>query len=143
MFLANITDRGATPALISSMVFNQAKLKATAENVANAHTPGYRAKQLDARSFQKALRKALDNRGGDPNKPFEIKSAQVNTVAGGRLQIVPTPEPVQNALFHDGTNMSLEQQMSELAETGMAHELASTLLSGRFDGLRKAIRGTV
>ena len=33
--------------------------------------------------------------------------------------------------------------MADLAETGMVHEMAASLLRGYFDGIRKAIRGSV
>ena len=142
MFLSSLTDGGPTPALVKTMVFNQAKLDMIAQNVANINTPGYRAKHLDTRAFQSALREAFDRRGGDPNTPFAVDAgAQVRTLDDGGLQVTPTEEPVDNVLFHDGTNLSIERQMSELAETGMMHDLASTLLKGRYDGLRKAISG--
>jgi flagellar basal body rod protein FlgB len=55
-FFSSITDRGAGPALVATMAFSEAKLEVLAENVANGQTPGFRAKQLDARAFQHALR---------------------------------------------------------------------------------------
>ena len=61
----------------------------------------------------------------------------------GHLVTTPRTEPGQNAVFHDGTNMSIEQEMSELASNAMLHEITTTLLDGRFEGLRKAIRGRV
>ncbi len=126
------------------MVFTQARVKVISENVANSATPGYRAKHLDTRAFQGALRKALDARGGDPHKPFRVEvDDQVATDEQGFLRVTPTETPVENILFHDGTNQSIERQMADLAETRMMHELASTLLRGRYDGIRKAIRGTV
>ena len=144
MFVSSITDRGATPALVKTMVFSQARLNMIAENVANIHTPGYRAKQLDTRAFQLALRKALDTRKQDPRRPFVVKAGrEVRTDRSGRLTVTPTERPVENILFHDGTNMSIERQMADLAETGMTHRLASMLLRGNFEGLRKAIRGTL
>ena len=65
VFLSNVTDGGATPALVKTLVFNEARLKMIAENVANLQTPGYRAKQLDPKAFQHALREALVTRGDD------------------------------------------------------------------------------
>lgn len=142
MFISNITDRGATPALVSTMVFNQHRLTMIAENVANMGVPGYRAKQLDAKSFQNALRRAFDERGRDPNKPFIIPDGrQFGMEKGGRLRVTPTDKPVETILSHDGTNISIERQMSQLAETRMTFELSAKLLMGRFNGLRKAIRG--
>ncbi len=144
MFISNVTDRGATPALVKTLAFNEARLKVIAENIANWNTPGYRTKRLDAGAFQRSLRQALDARGSDPNKPFVIGAGgEVRTDAYGFLSVTPTERPVENILFHDGTNMSLERQMADLAETGMAHEMAMAMLDGRFDGIRKAIRGAV
>jgi flagellar basal body rod protein FlgB len=67
----------------------------------------------------------------------------VQTDQAGRLSIRPSRQPAENVLFHDGTNLSIEREMARLAETGMVHELATSLLRGRFDGLRTAIRGAV
>lgn len=144
MILANVMNRGATPALIKTLAFNESRLKMIAENVANIATPGYRAKQLDTKGFRSALRAALDAKGSDPNRPFVVQSgSEVATDALGFLKVTPSRTPVENLLFHDGTNLSIEQQMSDLAETGMTHEVVSTLLRGYFDRARKAIRGTV
>jgi flagellar basal-body rod protein FlgB len=132
------------PALVHAMTFAESRLRVIAENVANVHTPGYRAKSLDPKGFQGALRRALEVRGGDVGKPLVIDDGrQLRTDSAGRLQVRPSEQPVQNVLFHDETNLSLERQMSDLAETGMMHELAATLLRGSVDRLRGAIRGSV
>lgn len=126
------------------MAFAQARLGVIADNVANASTPGYRAKQLDVKAFQSSLRRAMDARGGDRRQPFWIEgNRQAQTGDDGFLKVRPGQSPVDNVLFHDGTNSSIEREMSDLADTGMVHRMAATLLRGRFDGLRKAIRGTV
>ncbi len=144
MYLNSITNRGATPALIKTLAFNEAKLNTIAENVANIHTPHYRTKHLDTHAFKQSLKKALQDKGRDANKPLVINvREQVQTLRNGLLKITPSEVPVQNVLFHDGTNQSIEHQMSELAKTGMMHELAMTLLRGNFEGLRKAIRGNM
>ena len=115
-----------------------------AENVANIHTPGYRTKQLDVRAFQSALRDALNERGSDPYKPFVVKDGkEARTNRFGTLEVTPTEKPVENILFHDGTNLSIERQMADLAETGAMHDLVAQLLRGNFEGIRKAIRGSV
>ncbi len=142
MLLANLTNRGATPALLNTLAFTQARHKMIAENVANWHTPGYKTKQLDPKPFQQALRRALDAKGGDPNKPFVVRNTrQFGTAKGGYLRVTPSEKPVDNVLFHDRTNASIERMMTDLADNAMVHEAAITLLKGNFDGLRKAIRG--
>lgn len=144
MYVSNITNRGATPALIKTLAFNEAKLKMIAENIANIHTPYYRAKQLDTGVFKRSLKEALKEKGRDPNKELNVNAGEeIKTTRDGLLQVRPTREPVENVLFHDGTNLSIEHQMSELVKTGMMHDLATTLLRGSFEALRKAIRGRV
>jgi len=144
MFLTSITEQGATPALVKSLAFGEARLKMIAENVANADTPGYRAKQLDAAAFRSSLREALEARRGDSTAPFVVKSgSEVRTDAQGILHVTPSEKPVENVLFHDGTNVSIERQMADLAEMGLMHDLATRLLQSRMEGLRRAIRGTV
>jgi flagellar basal-body rod protein FlgB len=144
MFISTIADRGATPALVKTLAYNEARLRMIAENVANIHTPGYRSKQLDVRGFQSSLRQALDARGSDAGKPLKIDvGREVSTGRDGYLKVEPGEKPVDNVLHHDGTSLSIEREMADLAETGMAHNLSMALLRERFDGLRKAIRGTI
>lgn len=129
--------------MVASLSFNEAKLKVISENIANVNTPGYRAKQLDTPAFQRSLREALDRRGSDPNKPFVVKSGrQVSTDPSGRLHVTPTERPVENILFHDGTNISMEREMADLAKTGMSHRIIATMLKNRYEGLTRVIRDT-
>jgi len=144
VFLSNVTDSGPTPALVKTLAFNEARLKMIAENVANLQTPGYRAKQLDPKAFQHALGEALASRGDDPRKPLVVNSGrEVSTSDRGDLRVTPTEKPVENVLFHDGTNFSIEQGMADLAKTSLTHELATALLRDRMASLRKAVRGTL
>ncbi len=144
MILNNLTNRGATPVLVNTLAFAEARHRMLAQNIANWHTPGYKTKQLDVGAFQKALRGALEKKGPDPSKPFVLDGTrQFRTGSGGRLEVSPTTEPGQNLLFHDRTNASIERMMSDLAQNGMTYQAASTILSGYYNGLRKAIRGTV
>ncbi len=144
VFLSSITDRGATPALVKTLAYSQAKLSVIAENVANIHTPGYRAKQLDDGAFRAALRKAFDTRGRGGNRQFTVEvGREVRTDEQGYLAVTPSERPVEHTLHHDGTNLSIEREMADLARIGMWHDLATSLLRDRTDRLRKAIRGQV
>ena len=143
VFFSTLTDGGAAPALIATMTFAEHRAQVIANNVANTHTTGYRAKQLDAKGFQRALQEALDVRDEGAGRPFQIRGGkEVATDERGRLRVTPSDKPVDNVLFHDGTNLSLEREMADLAETAMTHEMASALLRGSFDRMRTAIRGS-
>ena len=143
MFFEGLTSRGSTAALTAMMAFTEARHRMIAENVANAHTVNYRAKQLDVREFQRALGEAIDRGRESAAARFEIRDTdQVEQLPGGRLRVTPSiRQPLENLLFHDGTNLSIERQMADLADNALVHELSAVLLKDRFDGLRKAIRG--
>jgi flagellar basal-body rod protein FlgB len=143
-FFENLTNRGATPALVATMSFTHARHRLIADNVANIQTPGYKARHLDYDAFQQALGKALEARGSDPARSLHIDDGdQFRTDEAGKLTFSPRTRPGRNAVFHDGTNISVEREMSDLAANAMLHEMTTTLLKGRYDGLRKAIRGQV
>lgn len=141
MLIDSLGNSGSMSALLATMAFSESRQKVIAENVANAHTPGYRARYLDPKAFQSALGEALAERGNDQTRPLRLDGEQVRTDVSGMLQATPSEVPVGHVLFHDGTNVSIEREMAALAETGLTYEFAATLLTERFDGLRKAIRG--
>lgn len=143
-FFAELTNGGAMPALLSTWSFAQQKHRAIADNIANISTPNYKAKRLDYGEFQAVLGEALEDRKSNPHQPFELKGhAQFRTNAKGQLETSPTSKPGRNGVFHDGTNLSIEAEMSDLAANAMLHEMTTTLINGRFSGLRKAISGRV
>lgn len=144
MFLSEISEQGATPALVKTLAFQESRMKMIAENIANAQTPGYRAKQLDVAGFQRSLREALANRDHGAGGRFDVRSGdEVATDEQGLLRVQPSEVPAENVLFHDGTNLSIERQMADLAETSLWSDLAGRFLQGRYERLTKAIRGSV
>ncbi len=141
MFLSDVTSGGAFPMLEKTLAFSQARNNVLAENIANVTTPGYRAKQLDVGSFQAALKEASEKRDANDGR-FELSNtSEVRTNELGHLQVSPSHEPVENLLFHDGTNARVEHLMSDLAENTMMYQASAELLKGYYDGIGKAIRG--
>jgi flagellar basal-body rod protein FlgB len=141
MFLTDIVNRGTLPALEKLSAFTEHRQRVLADNIANIDTPNYKVKHLDPKAFQAALGEALDRRKEDMAQPFTMDThEQFRTNPHGHLVVTPTVQP-ENILFHDGTNASIEKQMSALAENAMTHELSNELLRGKFTGLLTAIRG--
>ena len=146
-FLDQVVGGGSIPLLEKVLSFTEARNRMLAENIANITTPGYRAKQLDVRSFQASLRKALDRqdaaeRHGAASPPLALESTrEVRVGERGTLEVTPSTEPAENVLFHDGTNARIERQMALLAENTMMHQAAVELMKANIDGLSKAIRG--
>jgi hypothetical protein len=102
-FLADITNRDVIAAASHTARFAEARARMIAENVANLHTPDYRTRTLDVRGFQRALREALTERGGDSGRRLVVRSGgEVTTDTSGRLAVTPAELPVHNLLMHDG-----------------------------------------
>jgi len=139
VLMNDIVSGGVTPLIEKTMAFAGARHKMLATNIANITTPGYRAKQLDVKSFQSALREASGKRGDGDLKLGSSKEFRVDS--GGLLEVTPSEEPPENLLFQDGTNARIEKQMAMLAENTMVNQAASELLKSQFSDMERAIRG--
>jgi flagellar basal-body rod protein FlgB len=83
-----------------------------AANIANADTPGYRARDID---FQNELQSAISG------PPREVEVADL---------------PVKN----DGNNVSLDRESRMLAENALRFQVASGLLRTKIQNIRSAIK---
>ncbi|HPD30031.1 MAG TPA: flagellar basal body rod protein FlgB [Phycisphaerae bacterium] len=143
MLFHGAVNSGTVPVLEKVLAYTHARHRMLTENIANIDTPGYKARQLNVRAFQNALKEAIARRPSERG-PLSLRGArEFREDASGCLVVTPTEEPAENVLFHDRTNMRIERQMAMLAENTLMHQIASDRLKGRFDQLMTAIRGTV
>ena len=125
-------DVRSTPllsALAARMKFLSARTGVIAENIANADTPDFVARDL-------ANRKAFR-----PAAPLKVTDARHIAAAGApgpgfRLESAPDPDAGVN-----GNRVSLETQMMKLSETRMDYQLASTIYRKSVELVRLAARG--
>lgn len=90
--------------------------KILASNIANADTPGYKAKDIN---FKEELKKAVE----DGTSSFEI---------------IESPTTMLN---RDGNTVNIEVEMTKVAETMLMYNTATQLLSTRIRMLKDAIKG--
>lgn len=144
MWIERLTASRTTHAVELAAQFAAQRQRVLAENLANIDTPDYHSRRLDPVAFQASLREALEAAGEADQQRLELRgNAQFWTGPDGRVQVRPACEPAPNVLFHDGTNVRLEQLMADTAENSLSYELATNLLRGRFENLLRAIRGRV
>lgn len=91
------------------------RLELLASNIANAATPGYKARDLD---FRTALASA---EAGRPATPVQFRV------------------PVQNAL--DGNTVELATEQLQFAENSVQYRTTLAFLNGRIGTLMAAIKG--
>ena len=97
-----------------------------AENVANADTPGFRARDLQAQDFNAMLAQARAGEGAGPN------SAAGSVVEESR-------EPYEVTL--SGNSVVLEEQMMKIADTAARYQLATNLYTKHVSMMRMALGG--
>ncbi|WP_339748780.1 flagellar basal body rod protein FlgB [uncultured Maricaulis sp.] len=122
--------------LTQSMNFHTQRQRVIAENVANANTPGYVAKDLDQNDFQRSLQEQMQarsaprseqGRGGVPNLSSPVRQWQ------------PVDAPDSETTVN-GNSVVLEEQMVQANENRMAYESALSLYQKSLGLIRTAIR---
>lgn len=104
-------------------------------NIANAETPGYRAKKLD---FENALARALDI---DGLRGMSTSSDDHFAVGGGsmaniRPDIYDNPE---GAITNDGNTVDMEKEMAALTENSIMYQAAVNLINKKMASLKYAV----
>ncbi len=104
-----------------------------AANIANADTPGYKARHLD---FQKTLNQIMGNK-----LPLE-RTHPNHLPIGGKEEALPIikvkPDPGTGL---DGNNVQLDEEMSDLAVNQLLYNTYAQILARRLGWLKDAIEG--
>ncbi|RUO45080.1 flagellar basal body rod protein FlgB [Idiomarina aquatica] len=105
-----------------------------ANNIANADTPGYKAKGLD---FQQALKQA--QRGMDSYKLARTHEKHFN------VEIKPTGQekfrvPTQPDTG-DGNTVDVQLEQNLYAQNALEYEMTMNFLDGRISSVKKALGG--
>lgn len=102
-----------------------------ANNLANADTPGFKARDLDFRALLAQQGGGLDLAGTDPG---HIRQAAAGTAAEPMYRI-----PAQSSL--DGNTVDPHLEKAAFAENTVRYEATLMLLGSKISGLMTAIRG--
>lgn len=116
--------------LANRLQFLAARTSVISENIANADTPGFVARDLSASSFEARVTGALR-----VNDPRHLQPGGRN---GGSS--VPHLAPDGEASL-SGNQVSIETQMMKLSETRMDYGLASSIYRKSVELMRMAVRG--
>jgi flagellar basal-body rod protein FlgB len=141
------------PTLEQVVRFTQARHHVLAGNLANIDTPGYQVRDLPVEEFRAYLLEfiARRQRGDLPAAPAALSPgelAYLGHTAGSSLRgtgdisrflQARTVEPSPTILFHDLTNCSLEQQVTEMVKNHLLHNTAMAIMASQFRQLQTAI----
>lgn len=110
------------------------RLELLADNVANADTPGYKARDID---FRTAMQSAGS---GDLDLKATSKGhMQLDGIAGPNTATPMYRVPDQPSL--DGNTVDSQRENAAIAETSVRYQASLTFLSAQIRSLREAING--
>ena len=114
--------------------FAQSRHNVLAGNVANLDTPGYRVRDLSVETFQDRLKEAIEAK----NLPPRSRSpGMVFGESNEPMQAVR--ESMKSILYHDDSNVALDQQVNEILKNQAMHNMAIAVMNSQFRLLQAAI----
>ena len=104
-----------------------------AGNLANANTPGYKARDID---FQKAMKSAQQSSGNNLNRTHQnhIKGSSQST---GGLQFRIPNQPDTG----DGNTVDVQIERNTFLDNGLRYQASMEFLNGKIKGMKKALSG--
>lgn len=105
----------------AALEVRQRRLGLLASNIANASTPGYKAKDID---FRAALSAA--------NTPQGLTNEAFDKATLFRVPLIPSL---------DGNTVELAAEQTAFAENAVAYQTTLSFLNGRINQLNRALRG--
>jgi flagellar basal-body rod protein FlgB len=141
---------GATPffaVLRERLGFLNERQRVLSENVANASTPDYVARDVDERSFSDAVSRQMPSLrsgpgGPNPLQPVAMMATRAGHISGGAVssnssRIVRSPDSETTL---DGNAVVLEEQMIKVADTRMNYDAALGLYQKGLQLMRLAAK---
>jgi flagellar basal-body rod protein FlgB len=123
---------GAMEHVVRGLAFAGRRHEVITGNVANVETPGYAARDV---VFDDVLRPLVQAEAFEPGPPLKPVGPDER-----RPRVVYSADGPRRA---NGNDVSLDRQMSRLAENTLFHSTLTQILAGQFAALKQAISGRV
>ena len=114
-----------------------ARAEVLSANIANADTPGYKAKDLD---FSAALQQAQSGIESGFSLATSNERHISSTISSGLTSSIKYRNPDQ-ADTGDGNSVDVQRERSAFLENGLEYQASLEFLNSRISGLPKAIKG--
>jgi len=119
--------------LQNALDYASVKNHAISTNIANADTPGYKAKDV---VFKDVLNGEIDSNSA-------MKKTHPRHLGGSANESQPFDTVTQNrtSYHHNRNNVDIDKEMSELAKNQIYYNSLVERLNGKFQSLHNVIRG--
>ncbi|WP_020683866.1 flagellar basal body rod protein FlgB [Marinobacterium rhizophilum] len=125
----------------SATLLRARRAEVLSNNIANADTPGFKARDLDFASMLKAEQ--------TPGAEASTQSVTMQTTQAGHQQVMADPASMAaDMLFRipnqpsvDGNTVEVQEEMARYTENALDYQASFDFLNRKFKGLSKAITG--
>ncbi|MHA7777725.1 flagellar basal body rod protein FlgB [Roseibium sp. M-1] len=132
-----VTDLPLFQALKSKMQWHQTRQTVLAENIANADTPGFNAREVKEYSFKDHIGRQSLGLATSTTRAGHI-SATLGGSANAKVEEMDSFEVTPS-----GNSVNLEEQMMKLTENQMDYQAATTLYTKGLGLIRTALSKSV
>lgn len=132
--LSTIFEGTTIPVTREMLSFAEARHSLLVGNIANLDTPGYQIRDYSVEDFQKHLASALEQRD---RRHVPLSNGMPDVRQQDPLESVA--ESTRHILYRDGSDVGLEQQVTELSKNQYSHNLAIAIMTSQFRLLQAAI----
>ncbi len=129
-----ILNSSTIPVLEQVINFAQNRHEVLVGNVANLDTPGYQVRDMSVETFQQRLKDAIaaSHERNQPLSPGMMASKTRDSLSN-------VSDSMRSILYHDGSDVGMEQQVLQISKNQFLHNLAISLMSSQFQMLQTAI----
>jgi flagellar basal-body rod protein FlgB len=124
------------PLLEQVVQFSEARHNVLAGNIANYDTPGYRVRDLSPVQFESQLKQAVE---AHHRQATEADGGEAVDSGQNENAFSPVRDSSKNLVYHDDSNVDLEQQAAELTKNQLQYNLAVSVMTSQFRLLQAAI----
>lgn len=121
----------------SALKLRSARQEVLAANIANADTPGYKARDFD---FGTAFQAAVDNRSGAAM--VSSNSRHLQSSSNQDLFGTPMMYRGESQSSIDGNTVNMDKEMAEFADNALRYQAALTFMQKRIETMKAAIQGS-
>jgi flagellar basal-body rod protein FlgB len=143
--IPSLLNSTTIPLLEQVVNFTEARHGVLAGNIANMDTPGYHTRDLSVDQFQENLKEAVATQSAAANATSATDRYGSLPSFGG-TKPAPDLDPyrkvkssLKDILYHDNSDVSMEQQVNEIVKNQTEHNLAIDILTSQLRLLRAAI----
>jgi len=124
--------------LTSALNASSLRQQAISNNIANAETPNYKAKQV---VFEDILKQKMNNQMSFTGKRTDVRHFEIGSTA--RVPGAVTLENTNSVMQNNGNNVDIDEEMTRMGNNSLWYSSLTQQLNGEFQKLSIAIKGRI